>query len=594
MRNRTRIFRVICVFLISVLSLVACNGDENIPLLELQSSPADPSTFPQPVQTEKLCSPLSAAASSNGLATYAVMDDQSIIANHLIFFGYAADMDQLVLEFGDALGIAEDTEPLDQISFEAINDYFELGENSLPIDYARSEFRLYQVDPDYFSTLLGGNTDIFAYIRENDLQVFIDFNYLTSSPVSSSSFVTADPASGEPGGTNPDPASGEPGGTNPDPASGEPGGTNPDPHENPGSPTSIAMTGNMRAQWAFTAINWPAPAPGENDIFSGQEVKVAVFDTSPYPAQKSAYGIHWASPQLDLCVSQPYSVVAIDPFEPLPDISDHGLFVAGLIHAAAPGSDIEIVRVLGDDGRGDSFTLIKALSLYALREAAGSPAATPLKNHVINLSLGIENKGVSIPQIDDEMEDYFRQLREEAYGIPYDEPLHAVNLRFPFQILRELGATIVAASGNDSQSPNHQPLQLPAALKDVIGVAGSTVDGDMSCFSNMGQVLAPGGDAGQNCAERIHDLCYSNTPCTYGLVSLTHRFPMGYAVWYGTSFSTPLVSGLAALILDACPTASPYAILTNQLNANLASAGGLAPPPMINIADALATCLPHP
>ena len=88
------------------------------------------------------------------------------------------------------------------------------------------------------------------------------------------------------------------------------------------------------------------------------------------------------------------------------------------------------------------------------------------------------------------------------------------------------GIICVAAAGNSGK----EILVYPAAFADVMGVASTTNQDQRSLFSNYGDrlvwVAAPG----------------------EGIVT---TYPFGtYAAGWGTSFSTPFISGVAALMLD--------------------------------------------
>jgi len=116
----------------------------------------------------------------------------------------------------------------------------------------------------------------------------------------------------------------------------------------------------------------------------------------------------------------------------------------------------------------------------------------------------------------------------------------------------------------------------------VIGVAATNKDGNRSCYSNKGDVAAPGGNGGVSpldvdkpCVARAStytmlpgpgEITTTPTPspctdadlanCDFGVISMlittdqNRNWVSAYGLWSGTSFSAPLVSGLAALAVE--------------------------------------------
>jgi hypothetical protein len=257
----------------------------------------------------------------------------------------------------------------------------------------------------------------------------------------------------------------------------------------------------------------------------------------------------------------------------LTDVSDHGLFVAGMIHAVAPSSDIHLYPVLDKYGCGDLYTLVTQLHAF-ISQAEADKQNGSLQGAVINLSLGVLRPRASdvftstieLTQTDN-ITHYVMALTPseeltQAFASLANDPVKS--LLFTLHAADRLNMTVVAAAGNDSWRDEYQtqPLapQLPAAYPFVIGVAGSNANRQRSCFSNWGDVSAPAGDGAPGSVPVVSgtEIISVTSSCAgsletplIGPVTITDRFPLGYAKWNGTSFATPLVSGLAALVLEA-------------------------------------------
>lgn len=306
-------------------------------------------------------------------------------------------------------------------------------------------------------------------------------------------------------------------------------------------------------QWAFGSqgINYPASPQS-----TGRNVRVAIFDTSPFRDNRVAYN------QITKALPSAFTLPSRNALGP--DImSNHGLFVAGLIHKIAPQSRIELIRVLNDFGCGDLWQITKALNDYTGRASAWTGN---LNKVVINMSLGVH-----VP------DEAHKKEYPDTDWAELDEEVHS--LKAAIDEVYGKGAIIVAAAGNDSAPPPDdpslppQPMQIPASYENVIGVAATNMSGNRSCYSNAGDVMAPGGDGGIypsdptfTCVSRANTWdtppgpgsstsarCTDMASCDFGVISLlisadqNGRWVYGYGLWSGTSFSTPLVSGLASL-----------------------------------------------
>lgn len=195
----------------------------------------------------------------------------------------------------------------------------------------------------------------------------------------------------------------------------------------------------------------------------------------------------------------------------------HGTMVSGVLGATGnngvgiAGVDwsttILPLQAIDDNGNGNTLTVAEAV-IYAADHKAD----------IISLSLG-----------GSQPDPYLRQAIDYAI---------------------DSGSVVVAAAGNDGCDC----VSYPANYPEVIAVGSSDSSNNRSTFSNYGNnldILAPG--------ENIIAPSWSKSLQTNGYVLNVS----------GTSFSTPLVSGLLALVKSNQPTASwgeITAALTEQSN----------------------------
>ncbi|QQS59380.1 S8 family serine peptidase [Candidatus Peregrinibacteria bacterium] len=187
------------------------------------------------------------------------------------------------------------------------------------------------------------------------------------------------------------------------------------------------------------------------------------------------------------------------------DYYGHGTHVAGTVAevnntvglvGVAPGASLMAVKALDDSGFGTTASIVDAVG-YAVENGAD----------VINMSLGA-SVGDSLLET-------------------------AVNDAF------SAGVVVVAAAGNSGGTSPHYP----AAYTSVVAVGAVDSSNLLASFSSHGSwvdVVAPGVAIASTYPEHL-------TPPGY----------LPYAYMDGTSMATPHVSGLAALYLQAHPSATP-------------------------------------
>ena len=206
---------------------------------------------------------------------------------------------------------------------------------------------------------------------------------------------------------------------------------------------------------------------------------------------------------------------------PPADGDGHGTMVTGIIAASANNgigvagvgwaAKVRPVKVLDDTGSGTDATVINGIN-WAVKNGV----------RVINMSLGGEGDN----------------------PVLHDAVANAV----------AKGVVVVVAAGNDG-SP---VLQYPAAYPEVLAVGATNDGGALTSFSSFGNwvdIAAPGWNITSTGPRAL-------TPPTY----------LPYWSGSGTSFSAPIVAGVAALVRNKWPTLTPSQVM-GRLKATARDAG---------------------
>lgn len=209
----------------------------------------------------------------------------------------------------------------------------------------------------------------------------------------------------------------------------------------------------------------------------------------------------------------------------------HGTRTAGILGAVTNNSagiagmtwqgQVLPIRALGKCGGQDS-DIVKAM-LWAAGIAVSGAPANPTPAQIINMSLGGSG---SCPS-------------------SYQDAINQITAR---------GVLVVVSAGNENGA-----VDAPANCAGVAGVAGLRHNGTKVGFSSFGAQVAISAPAG-NC---VNGTLSTATPCVYPITSATNPGTTTPSTTYtssnaytdqvsnpnlGTSFSAPLVSGIAALM----------------------------------------------
>jgi hypothetical protein len=343
-----------------------------------------------------------------------------------------------------------------------------------------------------------------------------------------------------------------------------------------GVPVSVAAPA-VGSPWQFSMLQTDGTMQSPiNEGTNGNGVMVVLLDTAPSVHILAAASHNWESPPklVDHPIVQSLLAPAtaaipgklhVHPLsyeilQPLAEYSltgqrylmpDHGLFVAGIVNAIAPGADLHLVEALSPHCVGSLDSIVAAL--YHAFTVLRNPL-TPL---IVNCSATLGAWTAT-----HEMGGLPAQL-QGPLGIAF------VNggLDGLCALLRFSAITIVAAAGNDSSVAVRRGPAYPAAYNSVISVGALAPDpapvvGTVyppANYTNMpntntkdGFMVLGGTPAVGIMGAYIGDVLhpgYINNPDTQGY----RPNGTGWARWAGTSFAAPIISGLCARLATGIP-----------------------------------------
>jgi hypothetical protein len=328
-----------------------------------------------------------------------------------------------------------------------------------------------------------------------------------------------------------------------------------------------------------------------SDVKTDPPVNVVILDTAPsagYETFQNQSLLKTLVPKLtvhraaDLGIGLPPGPEEAphhyEHLEHIYNMSDHGLFIAGIIHSWAPTAEIQLFEVLNSYGICTLTGLAQAFTKL-VEEIPPSASNPPL---IINCSFCITFPQKADPKVVKEISKHRELGKTIVDAQRLEAPETALEtMRSLFQMIQETYkdscVCILAAAGNDAShdhdtnhdnnaSHNHnkeeQPVipaaRYPAAFNGVIGIGALEKDGTPTKYSNKadmglyeGLMVFGGKASGENGGPGISDpqdgvigIYLSDFPSETKSTSEINA--AGWASWSGTSFATAITSGIIA------------------------------------------------
>jgi len=341
----------------------------------------------------------------------------------------------------------------------------------------------------------------------------------------------------------------------------------------PGGKPSPYTGSRKNAPYCFDIKKQLEEAKGGSIYGDGSGVDVAILDTAPSAqALVSAYK-EWPEHPLISTLLGPQGKLHLYPatYDELLrmtctslnehdyKMTDHGLFIAGIIHSIVPEAEIHLIEVLNQYGVGDLTSFAQGL------QTVSKMIDEQNRKTVINCSWMLELPfAPGHSRQTDCMGDLDAKFVRAVRDFARKDQATRLMLQVLFDRFFDLGRQAIAAAGNDGRKADEARVEAryPAALRSVTGVGALPKSLEKvgakkkkyrpTAFSNLSEgpnsrgvvtkgVVTLGGEEGEG--NGVLGLYIGEFPgCC--------RNESKWAWWAGTSFATPILTGAIASVLS--------------------------------------------
>jgi hypothetical protein len=301
----------------------------------------------------------------------------------------------------------------------------------------------------------------------------------------------------------------------------------------------------------------------------GTGVDVVIFDTAPSGHDLVAARKEWPDHPIIFSLLGPSGKLRLYPasYDELLRIgntsindgsyrlTDHGLFVAGIIHSIAPKADIHLIEIMNHCGVGDFMSFVQGL------QRVRTEIYDPERKLVINCSWILEFPRDDFhcrhrSEIGDPDADFERAVLEFSKG----DQATPLMLEFLFNQFYSLGRQAIAAGGNDAGKQHARQIgsRYPAALRNVTevqtppkifekegnGKYRTNVSSTLPIRPESTVIMLLGGQGQEGGEDEVLGVYIGGFPD--GSLNVEK-----WAWWSGSSFAAPILTGAVAAVLSS-------------------------------------------